>query len=47
VPEDALQQIIGGDLPAPSAVNKDYVTQKNLEFSPIKTALQAEVDKTQ
>jgi hypothetical protein len=46
VPEEAIQQIIGGDLPAPSTVIKDYVTGKGLEFSSIKAVLQAEVDKT-
>jgi hypothetical protein len=46
VPEEAIRQIIGGDLPALSTVIKDYVTQKGLEFAPVKAALQAEVDKT-
>jgi hypothetical protein len=46
VPKEAIQQIIGGDLPAPSTAIKDYVTGKGLEFSSIKAALQAEVDKT-
>jgi hypothetical protein len=46
VPTEAIQQIIGGDLPAPSTAIKDYVTGKGLEFSSIKAALQAEVDKT-
>jgi len=43
--EDAIRQIIGGELPALSTVIKDYLTGKGLEFSPIKTALQAEIDK--
>jgi len=46
VPEDAIQQVIGGDLPAPTTVIKDFVTQKSLDFPTIKAALQAEVDKT-
>jgi hypothetical protein len=46
VPEEAIRQIIGGDLPALSTVIKDYVTQKGLEFALVKAALQAEVDKT-
>ena len=46
VPEEAIQQIIGGELPALSTVIKDYVVGKGLEFSSIKTALQTEVDKT-
>ena len=45
VPEEAIQQIIGGELPALSTVIKDYVAGKGLEFSSIKAALQAEVDK--
>jgi hypothetical protein len=46
VPEGAIRQIIGGDLPAPTTVIKDYVTQKGLEFAPVKAALQTEVDKS-
>jgi len=44
-PEDAIRQIIGGDLPELSSVIKDYITQKGMEFSPVKAALQAEVEK--
>jgi len=33
-------------MPSPSAVVKDFVTGIGLEFSPVKTLLQAEVDKT-
>lgn len=44
VPKEALQKIVGGDLPPASSVIKEYVTGKGLEFSPIKSALQAEVD---
>ncbi len=46
VPEETIRQIIGGDLPALTTVIKDYATQNGLEFAPIKTAIQAEVDKT-
>jgi len=46
VSEETIRQIIGGELPALSIVVKDYVTGNGLEFSSIKTALQAEVDKT-
>jgi hypothetical protein len=46
VPEEAIQQIIGGKLPVLSTVIKDYVTGKGLEFSSMKAALQVEVDKT-
>jgi hypothetical protein len=45
VPVEVIQKIIGGDLPSPATVIKDYLTQEGLEFSPIKTALQTEVDK--
>jgi hypothetical protein len=45
VPEDAIRQVIGDDLPAPTTVIKDYVTQKGIDFPTIKAALQAEVDK--
>jgi len=45
VPVEVIQRIIGGDLPTPATVIKDYLTQKGIEFSPIKTALQNEVDK--
>jgi hypothetical protein len=46
VPEEAIRGVFDGDLPTFSSVIKDYVTQKGKEFSPIKAALQAEVDKT-
>jgi hypothetical protein len=46
VPEDAIRQLIGGDLPAPMTVVKDFVTQNGMDFPTIKAALQAEVDKT-
>jgi hypothetical protein len=46
VKEETIRLIIGGDLPSPDAVIKDYVTQQGMEFSSVKTALQAEVDKT-
>lgn len=44
VSKEAIQKAIGFDMPPASAVIKDYVTGQGLEFSPIKTALQAEVD---
>jgi hypothetical protein len=46
VPEDAIQQVIGGVLPAPTTVVKDFVTQNGMDFPTIKAVLQAEVDKT-
>lgn len=45
VSKAAIEKILGGSLPLTSAVIKDYVTGKNLEFSSIKTQLQAEIDK--
>jgi len=46
VSEEAIRQVIGGNLPAPTTVIKDFVTQKGLDFPTIKAALQDEVDKT-
>ena len=46
VAEATIQQIIGSELPAPATTIKDFVTQNGSEFAPVKTALQAEVDKT-
>ncbi len=46
VPDDSIQKVIGAELPALSTAMKDFVTGKGLEFSSIKTQLQAEVDKT-
>ncbi len=46
VPIESIQKVIGGELPTPGTVLKDYVTGKGLEFATIKTQLQAEVDKT-
>ena len=45
IPEETIQQIIGGDLPGLSTIVKDYVTGQGLEFSSIKAELQMEVDK--
>jgi hypothetical protein len=41
---EAIQKVIGGDLPAASTVIKDYISGKGLEFPTFKTQLQAEVD---
>ncbi len=46
VPPEAIEAIIGGPLPAPSATPKDYCLQNGLSFEDVKTRLQAEVDKT-
>jgi hypothetical protein len=43
---EVIQKVLGDNLPLPSAIIKDYVTGKGLEFTTIKTQLQAEVDKT-
>jgi len=43
--KDTIQQVIGGDIPVTSTGVKDYVTGKGLEFTSIKTLLQAAVDK--
>jgi len=45
VSEKAIVTVIGSDLPAPSTIIRDFVTQKGLDFPTIKTALQTEVDK--
>jgi len=42
---ETIRQIIDDELPALSTAVKDYVTGKGLEFSSLKTLLQAEVDK--
>ncbi len=44
VSKEAIQKVIGGELPDTATVVKDYVTGKGMEFPTIKTALQAEVD---
>lgn len=44
VDEEAIQRVIGGDLPPSSTLVKDYVTQQGKPFSEVKAALQAEVD---
>jgi hypothetical protein len=45
VSEKTIQKIIGGDLPALSTIIKDFITEKGLAFSGLKTSLQEEVDK--
>jgi hypothetical protein len=39
-----IQKVIGSDLPPSSTIIKDYVTGKGLEFTGVRTQLQAEVD---
>jgi hypothetical protein len=45
IPRETIQVIIGDDLPSASLVIKDYVTQKGLDFLPIKTGLQEALDR--
>lgn len=44
VSKEAIQKVIGGELPDPVTVVKDHVTGKGMESPTVKTALQAEVD---
>jgi hypothetical protein len=46
VRQDAIEKVIGEKMPAPSTVIKNYASSKGLEFSTLKTPLQAEVDKS-
>lgn len=39
-----IEEIIGGEMPATGIVVRDYCTEKNIEFSPIKTKLQEKLD---
>ncbi len=43
VAQDRIEGVIGEAMPAPQTVIKDYCALKGLEFSTIKTALQAEI----
>jgi hypothetical protein len=43
VSKEAIQRILGSEMPLPSTVIKDYVTGKGLEFNSVKTSLQAEM----
>ncbi len=45
VPQSAIESILGGSLPAPATIIKDHLAAQGLEFSSLKGALQAEVDK--
>jgi hypothetical protein len=46
VSREAIEKVLGGSMPAASTVIKDYASGKGVEFSTLKTPLQAEVDKT-
>ena len=45
VSKEAIEKVLGGSMPAPTTIIKDYASLKGLEFSTLKTNLQAEVDK--
>lgn len=45
VTQEAIETVIGETMPDASMVIKDYVTGKGMQFSQVKSALQAEVDK--
>lgn len=47
VEAEAIQRVIGGELPSLSIVIKDYVTQQGQPFSEVKAALQAQVDQVE
>lgn len=47
VTQPTIEEILGGAMPAPQTLIKDYMTQKGLEFSSVKTQFQAEVDQHQ
>ena len=44
VTQEAIEEILGSSMPAPAVVIKDYATSQGIEFSTLKTTLQAEVD---
>jgi hypothetical protein len=46
VPQDAIQKVIGSDLPETSMVVKDFITGKGMEFPTVKSQLQSLVDQT-
>lgn len=45
VPQDKIEEIIKGKIPAAGMAVRDYCSQNGIEFSSIKTALQGEIDK--
>jgi hypothetical protein len=44
VPKETIQTVIGGDMPDTSTIIKDYISAKGMEFTSVKTQLQAELD---
>lgn len=47
VPQNIIEQLIGGAMPDPAMSVKDYASANGLNFEMLKPALQAEVDKVQ
>lgn len=45
VPQSAIEGILGSSMPAPATTIRDYASAQGLEFSTLKGAFQAEVDK--
>jgi hypothetical protein len=45
VPQTAIEGILGGSMPAPATSIRDHASAQGLEFSTLKGAFQAEVDK--
>ncbi len=44
VPQERIEAVLGGPMPAPGVVIKDYVTAQGQEYATVRDALQAEVD---
>jgi hypothetical protein len=44
VPQEAIQKVIGSDIPAASMVVKDFIAEKGMEFPTVKSQLQSLVD---
>jgi hypothetical protein len=44
ISRQTIQAIVAEDLPSPSTTVKDFITQKGLEFSPVKNSLQKALD---
>jgi hypothetical protein len=47
VPQNIIEQLIGGPMPDPAMSVKEYASANGLNFETLKPALQAEVDKVQ
>ena len=44
LPREEIEAVIGGELPATGMTIRDFASQKGLEFSTIKVALQAKIN---